>query len=329
MRSSWEVVRMGQVSDKAGRGAVRARREVVRAGLATLMVLVVVLAGLSGGCVFGRRGPVSAVDDAGREIRLEHPPTKIVSMAPSNTEILFAIGLGDRVVGVTNYDNYPPEVSKIAKVGDFWTPDYEKIVSLAPDLVLAVGTPDSQLVKGLEAYGLKVFILQAATIDQVASDIELVGKVSGAEKQARKVAEETRARIQAVKAKVPEVGDAARPRVFWALDDKLWTVGPGSFVDDLITSAGGRNVAASLGLPYGQFSLESLLEADPDVIIIPVLDPSVPEALSRLAGWDSLKAVKDGRVYQIDPDIVSRPGPRIAQALEEVARLLYPDLFGK
>lgn len=314
---------------KACRGTVRARRAAIRASIVALMVLVVALAAFSGGCVFGRRGPVSAVDDAGREIRLERLPAKIVSMAPSNTEILFAIGLGDRVVGVTNYDNYPPEVSGITKVGDAWTPDYEKIVSLAPELVLAVGTPDSQLVKGLEGYGLKVFILQAATIDQVASDIELVGKITGAEKQARKVAQETRARVQAVRAKVPAVGDAARPRVFWALDAELWTVGPGSFVDDLIVSAGGRNVGASLGLPYGKFSEESLLEADPDVIIIPVLDPAVPDALSRLAGWNSLKAVREGRVYQIDPDIVSRPGPRIAEALEQVARLLYSDLFGK
>lgn len=297
-------------------------------GLACLaLAATVILAAMAaGGCKSG--GPGTVVDDAGRSVTLERVPEKIVSMAPSNTEILFAIGVGDKVVGVTSYCTHPPEALAVEKVGDAWNPDYEKIVSLEPDLVLAVGTADSDIVRALENYGLTVFVLQASTLAQVADDIELVGKVTGAEARAAEVAGELRARMRAVGLELSDLGDAERPSVFWVLDSLLWTVGPGSFIDDLIDLAGGYNIGRSLGLAYGQFSMESLLEADPDVIIIPVLDPATPEALAAIDGWDTLTAVVNGRVYQIDPDAVSQPGPRVVDALEQVAALLHPDLFG-
>ena len=307
-----------------GRGREQGRAP--RAAM-TLIIIVALLAGLAlfSGC---GRGQVTVTDDAGRQVALDRTPRKIVSMAPSNTEILFALGLGERVVGVTNYCNYPPETTGVAKVGDAWAPDYEKIVSLQPDLVLAVGTAASELVKGLEGYGLKVLVLQADTVDKVAADVELVGRVTGVEKAAKRLAADVLARLAAVEKKMSGIPSADRPSVFWVLDNSLWTVGPGSFVHDVILQAGGRNVAESTGQAYSQFSLEGLLEADPDIIIIPVLDPSVPAALAGLPGWAGLTAVKTGRVYQVDPDVVSRPGPRIAEAVETVAALLYPNLFG-
>ncbi len=298
--------------------------------LCALVVALGLAAGPFGlaGCQEADKG-ISVVDNAGREIKLDRAPRKVVSMAPSNTEILYALGLGDRVVGVTTYCNYPPEAANVAKVGDAYSPDYEKIVSLEPDLVLAVGTADSQIVKGLESYGLKVFVLQAATVDAVPGTIELVGQVMGVRAKGKEVADALRERIAAVKRRIPEA-QADRPSVFWVLDSDLWTVGPSSFVGDLISAAGGVNIAADkLGTEYGQLSLEYILETDPEVIVIPVLDPSVPAALEKLVGWDTLTAVKNGRVYQIDPDVVSRPGPRIAEALEEVAGLFYPDVFGQ
>jgi len=298
------------------------------------LVIALSLAGLSlagalttGGCLLGPRA-VTVTDDAGRVLTLDRAPERIVSMAPSNTEILFALGLGDRVVGVTTYCNYPPEAAAVEKVGDAYSPDYEKIVSLRPDLVVAVGTADSDLVKGLEGYGLKVLVLQAATVDQVASDILLVGKVCRADKAAEKLAAKLQQRLAAVKERLAAVSAAPRPTVFWCLDRGLWTVGPKSFVSDIIKLAGGQNIGDSLGMAYGQFSLETLLQTDPDVIIIPVLDQSVPAELAKLPGWSTLKAVREGRVYQIDPDIVSRPGPRVADAVEQVAALLHPDVFG-
>jgi len=246
-------------------------------------------------------------------------------MAPSNTEILFALGLGDKVVGVTTYCNYPPEATAVAKVGDSYAPDYEKIIALEPDLVMAVGTAESQLVQDLENYGLTVFVLEAATVDEVPTNIELAGKITGVPERAAELAADIRARIEAVQERVGEVAGGERPTVFWCLDNMLWTVGPGSFVHDLITKAGGDNIAKTLGQPYGQFSLEGLLEADPDVIIIPMLDPVVEEDLAGLDGWSSLTAVQEGRVHAVDPDVVSRPGPRIAEAIETVCDILYPE----
>lgn len=298
-----------------------------------VVVLAVAIAGslalgaLAGGCVFGPK-KVTVTDDAGRVLTLETAPEKIVSMAPSNTEILFALGLGGKVVGVTSFCNYPAETASVEKVGDSYSPDYEKIVSLEPDLVLAVGTAESEQVKGLEGYGLNVLVLQAATVDQVAADVELVGKVCRVDKEAKALADDIRSRLATVGDRVAAIPEADHPTVFWCLDAALWTVGPQSFISNVVRMAGGQNTGDSLGMDYGQFSMETLLQADPDVIIVPVLDQSVPADLAKLAGWSTLKAVKNGRVYQIDPDIVSRPGPRIAQAVEQVAALLYPDAFG-
>ncbi len=298
-----------------------------RALTGVLLLGLIILAAVpaAGGCVPKR---ITATDDAGRQITLDHAPVKIVSMAPSNTEILYALGLGDRVVGVTTFCNYPAETAGVAKVGDSWSPDYEKIVSLEPDVVFAVGTAESELVKGLEGYGLKVVVLQAATVSQVADDVRLVAKVCGVEEAGETLASELESRIEAVSRRVTAVPVEQHPTVFWCLDSDLWTVGPNSFISDVITMAGGRNIAADLGMDYGQFSMESLLQADPDVIIVPVLDQSVPAKLAQIAGWSTLSAVKNGRVYQIDPDVVSRPGPRIAEAVEQVAALVNPETFG-
>lgn len=301
-------------------GKVTGFRVAVILGAALLVVTAVTGCGL-----FGGDGPRTVVDSVGREVTLERSPKRIVSMAPSNTEILFALGLGDRVVGVTNFCNYPPEAADIEKVGDHWAPDYEKIVALEPDLVLAVGTAESQIVKDLESYGLKVFVVEAETVDEVADNVELVGRITGAVKEAEALAGDIRSRIDAVRQRVAETAVGERPSVFWVLDSMLWTVGPGSFVHDLITVAGGENVAASSGQAYCQFSMESLLAADPDVIIMPIIDPAAADALAANEGWESLTAVKEGRVHMIDPDIVSRPGPRIAEAIERVAAILYPE----
>lgn len=297
--------------------------------LTAVVALTLLVSGLAGGCGLfgGSGGPVSAVDAGGREIKLDQPPDRIISLAPSNTEILFALGLGDRVVGVTSYCNYPAETAAVEKIGDYWSPNYEAIVALEPDIIFAVGTPDSQQVVDLEGYGLSVFLLQAATVEQVAGDIRLIGAVTGATEAAEALAADVSERITSITATLAPVADAERPSVFWVLDSGLWTVGPGSFVHDVITLAGGRNVAADLGQAYAQYSMESLLAADPDVIIVPLLDATLGDALAALEGWDSLRAVQEGRVYQVDPDIVSRPGPRIAEAIETVAGLLYPDLF--
>lgn len=265
-------------------------------------------------------------DGAGREVTLRGVPQRLISMAPSNTEILFALGLGPQVLGITAWCNYPVEAAALEKVGDWWAPNYERIVALRPDLVFATGTADSEIVVRLEALGVPVLVVNAPTLAEVIEQVLLVGEVTGATNRAAELAEAMRRRMQEVRDRIAAApGDP--PTVFWALDDQLWTVGPGSFVHDLISLAGGRNIAEGLGTAYAQYSLESLLQADPDVIIVAILAPDSVAGLDALPGWSNLRAVQAGRVHQVDGDLVSRPGPRIVEGLELVARLLYPEQF--
>ncbi|MDQ7792902.1 MAG: ABC transporter substrate-binding protein [bacterium] len=291
--------------------------------LVTFLVALLMVAGCRGGAAPAGR---SFTDGAGRQLILGEIPRRIVSMAPANTEILFALGLGSRVVGVTTWCNYPPEAAGTEKVGDAWAPNYELIVGLEPDLVLAAGTAESEIVTRLEALGIPVFVVDAPTIEAVGQQILLIGEVTGASIEAGDIAAGIGRRLDDVRGRVMAAG-GERPSVFWVLDEFLWTVGPGSFVHDLITLAGGRNLAEGLGLPYAQYSLEVLIEQDPDVIIAATLDPSFGPGLADLPGWNSLKAVREGRVYRVDGDLVSRPGPRVAEGVETVARLLYPEIF--
>lgn len=301
-----------------GRRAIRA---------VALVVSLASLISLAAGCsLFGPKTTV-VNDDAGRKVQLTGQPERIISMAPSNAEILFALGLGDRVVGVSDYDNYPAEAATKEKVGDAYNPNYEKMAALKPDLILAVGTAQSEIVKKLEAYKLNVMVLNATKVRDVLADIDLVGKITGTSAKAAEITAAMDQKLNAVAAKVATVPADQRPTVFWALDPSLYTVGPGSFVDDLINLAGGRNLAADAKQDYPQYSQEALIAEDPDVIIIPLLDESMKAQFAAIKGWDTLKAVKDNRVYYIDPDIVSRPGPRIAAGVEEVAKMLHPDQF--
>ncbi len=270
-------------------------------------------------------GP-TITDGAGRQVTLSGMPQRLISMAPANTEILFALGLGARVLGVTTWCNYPPEVQAIERVGDAWAANYERILALRPDLVLAAGTAESEIVIRLEALGIPVLVVNAPTAAGVVEQLLMVGSATHAVERANEVAKDMRERMEEIRARVA-TPTHDRPTVFWVLDDQLWTVGPGSFVHDLIDQAGGRNVAEEVGVPYAQYSLEALLQADPDVIIVATLAPGSVAGLSALPGWAELTAVKTGRVHPVDGDLVSRPGPRIVEGLELLARLLHPKQF--
>jgi iron complex transport system substrate-binding protein len=246
-------------------------------------------------------------------------------MAPNLTEILFALGLDQAVVGRTSFCNYPPAAASMPSVGDEWSPNFEQIVALKPDLVLAVGTAESKIVVECRKLGLTTVVTQSATIEEVLDDIELVGMVTGAQERATSLAGDLRRRYEAVRQQA--AGVTVKPKVFWVIDTSLWTVGPGTFLDHLTTAAGGVNVAGSQDQPYLQYSMEALLAADPDAIIF-ALPRSEYEQMQALPGWNTLRAVKEGRVLFPDPDVVSRPGPRIVDGLELVARGLHPGLFG-
>lgn len=271
-------------------------------------------------------GPMTITDMAGREITIEAEPKAIISLAPSNTEILYALGLGDKVVGVTEFCNYPPEAVEKPKIGGFRDVSIEKVVELEPDLILATNIHIAEVVPALEKLGLRVVVIDPPDLPGVLEGIRLVGKITGQEKGAEALADEIGERIDAV---AKAVEGRKRPRVFWEISSDLWTAGPGSFINDLIVRAGGENIAAEAEAPWVQLSNEAIIEADPEVIFLadhPFGETA--EAVAARPGWDKISAVAGNRIIEVeDIDIFSRPAPRVVDALEMAAKALHPDAF--
>ncbi|WP_309492925.1 cobalamin-binding protein [Candidatus Hecatella orcuttiae] len=279
-------------------------------------------------------GPVTVTDDLGRTVTLtSYPPERIVSLAPSTTEILFALGLGDKVVGVDTYSDYPPEAADIEpKVGGFANINIEVVVGLEPDLVLATGGVQEKFVERLEELGITVIALSPQDMEDILNDIILVGEATGREEAAEKLVEELRQRIAAITEKTEAIPREERPKVYYEVwHDPLMSAGPGSFAHSLIELAGGVNIFEDAATKYPEVSLETVLSRNPDVIIITPPDapmPGVsPEELKARPGWSEIEAVKNDRIYQIHPDLLSRPGPRIVNGLEALAKAIHPELF--
>jgi iron complex transport system substrate-binding protein len=274
---------------------------------------------------------VSMVDDAGRTVEIAETPQRLVSLAPSKTEILFALGLGDKVVGVTDFCDYPEEAQAIEKVGGM-EHNLEKIVALDPDLVLAIGGSPAQVEKAteMEGLGLTVLVLEPGDIESIMTDIELMGKATGAEKEASQLAAQMGKRFDEITAKAK--GAESKPKVFFELDatdpSKPYTPGPGSFIDALITLVGGSNIAASAEMQWAQLSTEEIIAQDPEVIVLGDANYGVTvEMVKERPGWSVIAAVKNGNIHPIDDILISRPGPRIIDGLEALARIIHPELF--
>ena len=275
--------------------------------------------------------PLTLTDDAGREVKLAAEPQAIVSLAPSNTEIVCALGACDRVVGVTDIDDYPPEVVDVDKVVTLAQVDVEAVVAAEPDLVLAAGnelTPSS-VIDQLAELGLTVLVLYPESLDEVTADIELVGTAIGQEDEAAAVVESMDARIAAVE---EAVAGLERPRTFYEVsvfEGIIYTAGEGSFLASLIDTAGGEPITGDA--LSTSIEIEDLVAADPELILLgdATYDESVtPESVAARPGWDAMTAVEDGRVVVVTEDIViTRPGPRIVDGLEALARAIHPDAF--
>lgn len=279
--------------------------------------------------------PVTVTDDAGNELTLEAAPERIVSLAPSNTEIVCALDACDRLVGVTDFDDYPPQVADVDHVVINAQVDVELVVAAEPDLVIAAGneiTPSSVIAQ-LQDLDLPVLVLYPETLDEVYADIDLVGTLLDAEDEAAELVAGMQGRVDAV---VEAVVDADRPRtlyeVFYA-EGSTYTAGDGSFLASLIDLAGGDPVT---GDAQGLIGSEDLVAADPQLILLGTAsyDPSLADPEAALAavaarpGWADLAAVADGRVVPYTDDIVTtRPGPRIVDGLEALARAIHPDRF--
>lgn len=271
-------------------------------------------------------------DDLGQEVELPSPPQRIVSLAPSNTELLFALGLGERVVGVTRFCNYPEAAQRIEKVADYNAMSVEKIAALKPDLVLAARGNDLEGLATLRRIGIPVFALDVQSISQLLAAVERVGRLCGVEEQARQLGQGLKARVERVRAKVDSA--QTRPRVMWGYwGEPIFTAGAGTMIDDLFALAGGINVGRQAPGAWPQVSLETVIAWAPEVIIAAASMGDSGEfraeleRLREMDGWKSLPAVQQGRIYAIDGDLLTRPGPRLIEALEQVAACLHPEVF--
>ncbi len=271
--------------------------------------------------------PRTFVDDLGRKLYLAKVPTRIVSLAPSITEILFAIGLKEDIVGVTEFCDFPPEAKAKPKVG-YSHPNIESIVALRPDLVLAPRAfLRADLLSKLEQLKIPTFVVDPDSFDEIPGRIQMIGRMLNRSASADAVAMEMRQRIAEIQKRTEA---RPRPRVLYVLNSQpLITAGPGSFIHQVIGLAGGTNVAAQAAVAYPRLNMEAVLTEDPEVIVFPVgVAEGIPPAEQELwRRWTSLSAVKKGRLHQIPADLLNRPGPRIVEGLEQLARILHPEAF--
>ncbi|HHY39971.1 MAG TPA: cobalamin-binding protein [Syntrophaceticus sp.] len=271
---------------------------------------------------------IVVTDDFGNQVKLDHYPERIVSLTPSNTEILFALGLGEKVVGVTTYCDYPEEAKEKPKIGDL-TGNVEEIVVLEPDLVLAKGILNDDAVTKLRKLDIPVLCLDPESIDGVYRAIELIAQVTGTSEKGEKIIADMKKKIDSVEKKLAGIPEEERLRVFIEVgSDPLYTAGKDTFVDELVTLAGGINIADDLK-GYQMYSSEAVVKENPDVIL--AADSyyvDIKQEIKRRAGWEEIKAVQEGKViYELDTNLLNRPGPRSALAVELIAKALYPEIF--
>lgn len=270
--------------------------------------------------------PRTFVDDVGRKIYLAKPPKRVVSLAPSITEILFAIGAGGSVVGVTEFCDYPPEALTKTQVGDSRA-NLEAILALEPDLVLAMEVIRDDVLKTLQQLKIPLFIMEAQSLEHVYAHVQTLGRMLGRVPEANSVAHTMRQDIQAIASKTRSL---PKPRVLYVVYPQPFiTVGPGSFIHQLLELAGGDNIAKDAGSAYPRLSMEVVLQKDPEIILFPTMGgQNTPEMdLVQWSRWTTMSAVKNKRLHLVPWTLISRPGPRLVQGLEAIAKILHPEVF--
>ena len=275
---------------------------------------------------------INLIDGLGRSVTLTQPAQKIASLAPSNTEILFALGAGGQTAARDDFSDYPAEAKSLPTIGgSMGKYNFEEITKLQPDLVLMAETNAPEVVKSLEDLGLTVFYLaNPKDMDGLYGNIEIVGALTGHSAEAEALNTSLRARVQAVQTKIAPL--SSRPMVFYELDGsdpaKPWTAGPGNFVDYLMSMAGGSNAASNMEQSWAQISQEELLVQNPSIILLGDAAYGITaEMVKQRPGWDGIAAVQQDQIYTFDDNLVSRPGPRLVDGLETLAKLIHPGVF--
>lgn len=302
--------------------------------LSSIIILLIFISGSLALSNADESRSVSLTDDIGRVVTISEAPARIISLSPSNTEILFALGLQDRVVGVTEYCNYPPEIEelkksgKIVEIGGYKDPDIEKIISLNPDLVLASKIQSSSTIPDLENAGISTFAVNSDNLSHVLQSIKNIGKITRKEEKAAELVQSLESRIKTLSEKVDPL---QKKRVFYVLwHDPLQTAGAGTVQDEIIEMAGGENIFHDLS-EYPLIDPESVALKNPEIIITGVGSGERRDDPLNWArtedGIEDTDARKDDRIYQVQGDILTRAGPRIVDALEMIAKIIHPEAF--
>jgi len=266
---------------------------------------------------------ITIIDDVGRTVTIPKTPERIVSLASSATETLYALGAGDKLVGRDKYSTYPEEVKNVQEVGSGSSPNLEMIIGLQPDVLFAWPYSRNAIIS-LEDK-MPVIYIDPRSVDDVLDTIRMIGLVTGKSSEAEKLTAEMQNKIDAITDVTKELNKTQRPLVYYELGTPMKTTGPGTFTNELIFMAGGINLAADEPVRYPLLNSEYIIERNPDVIIIVSYGASIEEVKNR-DGWENIHAVKNDRVYKIDTNLVTS-NPRLVQGLEQFAKWFHPDLF--
>ncbi len=281
---------------------------------------------IAGGTLHGQdnKFPMEITDKTGRKIILEKKPERIISLSPGITELIFYLGLSEKLVAVTSSCDYPPEALEIPRTGDV-NLNMERLMEFQPDLIVTEKSISSELVYQCDALGLPVIFLDAGNIEEIFDSILLLGKATGEVEVSRQLVNSSEEEIEKIRARVNEISTGKPVRVFVEIwSEPLMTAGKKSFINDIISIAGGENIAGEIDKNYFSVSSEWVLEKNPEVIIVTTTGDK-EKVLSRSA-WQNISAIENKRVYEIDPDIFVRPTPRVIIGVREVFFRLYPDL---
>ena len=281
---------------------------------------------------------VSITDDTGYLLNLTSYPERVVSLAPSNTQIVFLVGAGDQVVGVTDYDNYPYDFSawvesgNMSSIGNYYEPAIEPIVALNPDLILAsLGSADAA--EQLRSLGYNVLTLSPTGLDSIMENVIAIGRATNHEIEATDLVNDMQQRINAVVSALDTVTN--RPKVYHEIwSDPYMSIGKGTFVDEVIKLAGGQNIFENASTAYPVVSSEAIIDLKPDIIVFPTqmgiesFWGTIDDVTNR-PGWDEIPAISNSKIYTVLGDIIDEPGPRQIDSLELLAKIIHPERFGE
>ncbi|EHL06649.1 ABC transporter substrate-binding protein [Desulfitobacterium hafniense] len=273
--------------------------------------------------------PLTYTDDTGVATTLEKEPQRIICLAPPSTEILSALGLDRKLIGLTVYDNYPVGIQENAEYifEDSLNPNLEQLIQLKPDLVVT-GMHKDSFINSLRSLGIPVAHLNPQSLESTYQTIEKLGYITNTQEQAQAVLQGMKAKEQAIADKVEAIKESERVRVWIEVDPGLFTAGAGTFLNELITKAGGINIASDVQ-DWAQYSEEQVIEKNPQVILstYSYYMDNVKATIAARPAWQAIDAVSNDRIYDLDSDMVTRSGPRIVDGLETIAKALYPERF--